>query len=78
MESVERSELTPVEADALKWKVGGISGEVELTSRGYGRVEFVAQSSKLREKLILLLDEQYLGIRLADVSRIVVPQTWCQ
>jgi len=75
--AVTSLDLEPFQRN-LEWVVGPYRGIAQTNSDGYGQVRIVSSRSVLRERFVLKNEKMALGVTTRDVSRIIVPQNWCQ
>ncbi len=71
------TEMTPIHSANVKWKVADATGITQTDSEGYGTVQVVSNQTLQRQRLVLTVGRQFLGLQMSEVSRIVVPVYWC-
>src|SRR5690606_5942664 len=77
VQSVTDIELIPVRSQPIRWKVGYYTGQTYTDSDGYGQIRLISSGSSRRQRVVLHVKNNYLGLRAEEVSRIVVPRDWC-
>ncbi len=75
--NVSKSELSPLVSNNVTWKIGSLSGSTSTNSKGYGSIRLVSRGSNKGKKLILQSGPQYLGLGVSEVTKIVIPWSWC-
>lgn len=78
VEAVTNSELMPLAAEFLKWKVGLMEGSLQTDQQGYAQIRFVAPGSSSNQNLRLVAGTNSLRLQAAEVTRIIAPKYWCR
>jgi hypothetical protein len=71
------TETKPIVTDQVKWKLSDVNGVTKTDSSGYGTLQVVTNKTLRGQRLVLTVGQQFLGLRVGDVSQIVVPVYWC-
>lgn len=71
------TQLTPLTADRVAWKLGGYSGGTRTDTEGYGQLTMVSNKSTREQRLILMIGKQFLGVTAGETSRVVLPKNFC-
>lgn len=78
VQSVSNIELRPVISRNVRWRIHQSTGLTTTDNRGYGQIRFVSPTSQRPYRMSLQVNENALGVRVAEVTRVVVPRDWCQ
>lgn len=76
-ETVTSSHLRPLSGN-LEWVVGALRGKTTTNKDGFGTALILSKTSMSKRRFILKLHQKALGLTAEDVSKIVVPDNWCQ
>lgn len=71
------TDTKPVVTDQVKWKLSDVGGVTKTDSSGYGTLQVVTNKTLRGQRLVLTVGQQFLGLRISDVTQIVVPVYWC-
>lgn len=77
VESVSHSELTPMVARNLSWKLATDQGQTETDHQGYGRIRAVTPISPKSQRFILIRGKHSLGVTASEISKVIIPKDWC-
>lgn len=68
----------PVARQNLRWSIGARSGVIRTDDNGYSQLRIITRNSVGPQRLIIRMGRQYMGVRMEDVSRLVLPHEWCR
>jgi hypothetical protein len=73
----EIAELTPMNRASISWKILGRKGSAETDRDGYVQIRALFNRLIKNQRVILLKDKLYLGIRTQSYPKLVLPRNWC-
>lgn len=62
----------------LEWVVGPHRGTTRTDADGYGKVRVISKEPLRTKRFVLKSGKTALGLETQEVSRIVVPNNWCE
>lgn len=61
----------------LEWIIGDYRGYSRTDSDGYGIIRVVSTKSLMKKRFVLKQGKTALGVQTAEVTRLIVPENWC-
>ena len=77
VEHVSHTELRPLANNTLRWMLANQSGQVVTDYDGYGQVAIASNYNLKQDRFILRAKTNNLGLRVNQISQIIVPNDWC-
>lgn len=71
------ADLTAIAGRSVRWTFAKSEGTDMTDGQGYAEAQGVFSGSPKREWLRLAVGSQFLHMRAGDMTRVVVPQPWC-
>ena len=61
----------------LRWKLDNLTGGVGLDEDGFGLIRMRTKHSPRRKRIRITSGNDFLVMRIADITKVLVPAAWC-